>query len=382
MALKLPKRIRDIQPFLVMDILERAQRLEAAGKSVIHLEVGEPDFDTPAPIVRAAQEALENGKTHYTTALGTLQLREAIAAFYNERYGLSIGASRVAVTLGSSAAMLALFAVLLEEGDEVLLTDPHYACYPSFVLSAGGRPVLVPAGPEENFALEVEAVQERITPKTRAILLNSPSNPTGFRLEGERLAALCNLGVPVVSDEIYHGLSYGAPDHSALEFSDTAFIVNGFSKYFAMTGWRLGYLILPEAYVRPIEILLQNYFVSPNSFVQEGGVAALKHAIPEAEKMRAVYDTRRKATIKGLKEIGLAVHREPDGAFYVLADARAFGADSLELAREILENTGVAVGPGADFGPRGEGFLRISYCNSIENIAEGIARIGAHLARR
>lgn len=379
---KLPKRIQEIKPFLVMDILERAHQLEAAGQDVIHLEVGEPDFDTPAAAVRAAREAMEGGQTHYTTALGTLELREAIAAFYSERYGLAIGASRIAVTTGSSAAMLALFAVLLDEGDEVLLTDPHYACYPSFILSAGGRPVLVPAGPDENFTLEVEAVQERITPKTKAILLNSPSNPTGFRLERERLEALCNLGVPVVSDEIYHGLSYGAPDHSALEFSGEAFVVNGFSKYFAMTGWRLGYLILPEAYVRPVEILLQNYFISPNAFVQEGGIAALKHAIPDAEKMRAVYGERRKTIIKALKDIGLGVRREPDGAFYAFADARAFGSDSLALAREILENTGVAVAPGADFGPRGEGFLRLSYCNSIENIEKGIARIGAYLARR
>ncbi len=375
-----PERIRDIKPFLVMDILERARQLEAAGRDVIHLEVGEPDFDTPGVIVRAAQQALADGHTHYTTALGIPELREAIADHYNRRYGISIAPSRVVVTSGTSPAMLMLFAALLEAGDEVIISDPHYACYPSFILSAGGVPILAPTGAEEGFVLQADKVRERITPRTRGLLVNSPSNPTGSRLQKAEIEALTALGLPLISDEIYHGLSYGARDHTALEFSDEAFVVNGFSKYFAMTGWRLGYMIVPGRYVRTLEILQQNYFISPNPFVQLGGLAALREGIPDAEKMREIYDERRKVMIRGLKKIGLPVHREPDGAFYALADAHPFGEDSLRLAREILEATGVALAPGADFGPGGEGFLRFSYCNSAENIETALTRVGRYLS--
>ncbi len=377
-----PERIRDIKPFLVMDILERARQLEAAGRRVIHLEVGEPDFDTPGVIVRAAQQALSDGHTHYTTALGIPELREAIADHYNSRYGISIPPSRVVVTSGTSPAMLMLFSTILEAGDEVIISNPHYACYPSFILSAGGIPALVPAGAEEGFVLQVDKIRGRMTPRTRGILINSPSNPTGSRLLKAEIAALTELDLPIISDEIYHGLSYGGHDHTALEFSDEAFVINGFSKYFAMTGWRLGYLIVPERYVRTLEILQQNYFVSPNPFVQLGGVAALREGIPDAEKMREIYDERRKVMVEGLKRIGLPVHREPDGAFYAFADAHPFGTDSLDLAKEILEATGVAIAPGADFGPGGEGYLRFSYCNSVENIETALIEVGKYLAAR
>ena len=377
-----PERIRDIKPFLVMDILERARQLGAEGREVIHLEVGEPDFDTPEAIVLAAQKAMADGHTHYTTALGIPELREAISDRYNHLYGLNINLSRVVITSGTSPAMLMLFSILIEAGDEVILSDPHYACHPSFILSAQGKPVLVPASAEEGFVLQPNAVQERITSRTRCILINSPSNPMGTRLRKEEIEALAGLGPPLVSDEIYHGLSYGDRDHSALEFSDEAFVINGFSKYFAMTGWRLGYLIVPERYVRQLEILQQNYFVSPNPFVQLAGVAALKEAIPDAEMMREIYSERRKSMVQGLKNIGLPVHREPDGAFYAFSDARHFGQNSLSLAREILEATGVAVAPGADFGPGGEGYLRFSYCNSIQNIEKALERVGQYLAAR
>ena len=204
----------------------------------------------------------------------------------------------------------------------------------------------------------------------------------GTRLDGEEIEALAALGPPLVSDEIYHGLNYGERDRSALEYSDEAFVINGFSKYFAMTGWRLGYLIVPERYVRPFEILQQNYFVSPNPFVQWAGVAALREGVPAAEEMRRIYAERRKTMIRGLKKIGLPVHREPDGAFYAFADAHPFGENSLKLAREILEATGVAVAPGADFGPGGEGYLRFAYCNSVENIELALDRVGCYLASR
>jgi aspartate/methionine/tyrosine aminotransferase len=378
----LPQRIRGIKPFLVMDILERARQLQAEGRDVIHLEVGEPDFDTPWVIVEAAKKALSDGETHYTTALGILELREAIADHYNRLYQLSISPSRVVVTSGSSPAMLMLFSALLDQGDEIILSDPHYACHPSFILSAGAVPILNPTGAEQGFVLQPESVRNRITDRTKGILINSPSNPMGIRLKKEEIRALSELGPPLVSDEIYHGLSYGERDYSALEFSDNAFIINGFSKYFAMTGWRLGYLIAPERYIRPLEILQQNYFISPNSFVQWAGVAALRKGIPAAEKMREIYAGRRDVMIRGLKEIGLPVNREPDGAFYAFTDARCFGENSLSLAREILEATGVAVAPGADFGPGGEGYLRLSYCNSEENIEKALERVGKFLSNR
>ena len=378
----IPARISGIKPFLVMDIMERAHQLEAQGRDVIHLEVGEPDFDTPGVITRAAESALCAGHTHYTAALGIPELREVIAEYYNHKYGVSVSPGRVVVTNGTSPGLLMLFSVLVDAGDEIVISDPHYACYPAFILSACGRPVRVPTHAEHGFALKAEAVREHITENTRAILINSPSNPTGASLSRGDMAALAELGVPIVSDEIYHGLSYEDAEYTALHFTEDCFVINGFSKYFAMTGWRVGYLIVPPEYVRPLEILQQNYFVSPNSFVQHAAVAALKDGVPEAERMRGIYNERRKIMLARLEDIGLKMLHEPTGAFYAFADARAYGADSLELAKEILEATGVAVAPGADFGPGGEGFLRFSYCNSVENIEAGLERVGAFLRER
>ncbi len=377
-----PVRISGIKPFLVMDIMEHAHRLEAQGREVIHLEVGEPDFDTPEVIISAAEAALRAGHTHYTAALGIPELREAIAEFYNRKFGVSVSPERVMVTNGTSPGLMMLFSVLVDAGDEIIISDPHYACYPAFILSACGKPVRISTRAEDGFALKAEAVRDYLTPKNRAILVNSPSNPTGTVLSRQDMAALAELGVPIVSDEIYHGLSYQDEEHTALQFTDDCFVINGFSKYFAMTGWRVGYLIAPPEYIRPLEILQQNYFVSPNSFVQYAALAALAEGVPEAERMREIYDERRKIMLARLKEIGLEILHEPTGAFYAFADARTHGADSLKLAKEILEATGVAVAPGADFGPGGEGFLRFSYCNSIENIEKGLERVGAYLRER
>ena len=380
--LSVPARISGIKPFLVMDIMERAHQLEAQGREVIHLEVGEPDFDTPEVITRAAEDALRAGHTHYTAALGIPELREAIADFYEHKYGVSVSPERVVVTNGTSPGLLMLFSVLVNEGDEVIISDPHYACYPAFIQSACGIPIRVPTRAEHGFALKAEAVRDFLNPKTRAILINSPSNPTGASLSRQDMAALAELGKPIISDEIYHGLSYVDAEYTALHFAEDCFVINGFSKYFAMTGWRIGYLIVPPEYVRPLEILQQNYFVSPNSFVQHAAIAALKEGLPEAERMRGIYDERRKIMLARLEDIGLKMLHEPTGAFYAFADARAYGADSLELAREILEATGVAVAPGADFGPGGEGFLRFSYCNSVENIEAGLEKVGTFLRER
>ena len=370
------RKTEEIQPFLVMDILRKAKDLERDGKKIIHLELGEPDFPTPKVIVDSAKKALENGKTHYTNSLGILELRISISNYYNETYNLNISPNRVIVTNGTSPAMLILFQLLLDSDNEAIISDPHYACYPSFITSTGAKPILVPF---KNFSSEIT---NYITDKTKIILINSPSNPTGTRLTKEEMEKLSRLQPTIVSDEIYHGISTGTRDYSALEFSDNAVVINGFSKFFAMTGWRLGYMIVPEFFVRKLEILQQNFFISANPFVQIAGITALQKAIPEAKLMNKIYTERRKLALEGLESIGLETNPYPDGAFYALFNVSDFEKDSMKLASEILISTGVALAPGKDFGPKGEGQLRLSYCNSKENIEEGINLIGKFLKEK
>ncbi len=374
------KRAEEIQPFLAMEVLERATALEREGAHIIHLEVGEPDFPTPACIQEAAARALREGRTKYTHSLGLPALREAIAEHYQERYGVAVSPEQVLVTAGTSPAMWLLFSALLQAGDEVILTNPHYACYPNIVRFAGGEPVLVPTPEADGFQFRPEAVAARITPRTRAVLLNSPANPTGTLLPAERMRALAGLGPLVVSDEIYHGLSYEGREHSILEFTDRAVVLNGFSKAYAMTGWRLGYVILPPALVRPLQKMHQNFFISASDFVQWAAVAALQEAGPDVERMRKTYDERRRFLLGGLRALGFGVHHEPTGAFYILADARRFGADSLRLAFDILEKVHVGLAPGIDFGSGAEGYLRFSYANSLANLEEALARLTRYLA--
>jgi len=370
------RKTEEIQPFLVMDILRKAKDLERDGKKIIHLELGEPDFPTPKVIVDSAKKALENGNTHYTNSLGILELRISISNYYNETYNLNISPNRVIVTNGTSPAMLILFQLLLDSDNEAIISDPHYACYPSFITSTGAKPILVPF---KNFSSEIT---NYITDKTKIILINSPSNPTGTRLTKEEMEKLSRLQPTIVSDEIYHGISTGIRDYSALEFSDNAVVINGFSKFFAMTGWRLGYMIVPEFFVRKLEILQQNFFISANPFVQIAGITALQKAIPEAKLMNKIYTERRKLALEGLESIGLETNPYPDGAFYALFNVSDFEKDSMKLASEILISTGVALAPGKDFGPKGEGHLRLSYCNSKENIEEGINLIGKFLKEK
>ncbi len=267
-----------LPPFYVMEVLERAQELEREGRNIVHLEVGEPDFKTPAHICEAASKALLAGETKYTHSLGLLSLREAIADTYNKKFGLDVGVDQVIVTSGTSAAMLLLFIGLLEEGDEVIMSNPHYACYPNFVQCAGGKPKFVYTSEDSGFRLEPQPVTEAITPRTKAVLINSPANPTGRVMDPKEYIDICDAAkdVPIISDEIYQGLVYEGKDHSILEYTDNAFVLNGFSKLYAMTGWRLGYLITPKECVRPLQKLQQNLFISANSFVQHGGVAALR----------------------------------------------------------------------------------------------------------
>jgi len=374
------KRMKDITSFIVMDVLEKAHEMERKGISIIHLEVGEPDFDTPACIKEAACKALDEGYTHYTHSMGMVELREAICEYYDDTYGVTVHPDQVVISSGTSPAMFTLFAVLLEAGDQVIISDPHYACYPNFIKFMQGEPVTVPVFEEDGFQYKPEDIEKKITAQTRAIFINSPSNPTGNLLSKKRMEAIAQLSPYIISDEIYHGLVYEGTEHSILEFTENAFVLNGFSKLYAMTGLRLGYLIAPRAFIRPIQKVQQNFFISANAMVQKAGIAALKLAGEDVKRMRAIYDERRRFMIRRLKEMGLGITREPTGAFYIFANVKHISGDSYRLAFDILEKAHVGVTPGIDFGKHGEGYLRFSYANSMENIAEGLNRLQRYLA--
>ena len=380
------RRIREIEPFLAVEVAERAQELGRSGADVVHLEYGEPDFEAPAVIRAALEKAVREGRTRYTHSLGILPLREAIAEHYRNTYGVTVSPDQILVTAGTSPAMLLLFGHLLDPGDEVVLSDPYYACYPNFIRYSEGRPVYVGTTEEDAFQYRPEAIRERLGPRTKAIVINSPANPTGTVLSAERMAAIAELardgGPLIVSDEIYHGLSYAGRDRSILEFTDRAFVLNGFSKAYAMTGYRLGYVIAPSSHIRALQRLYGNFFISTNEFVQWAGVTALREAGEESRRFRAIFDERRRVMIAGLRAIGLGVGFEPTGAFYVLANARHLGKESVSLAYEILEGCHVAVTPGAAFGANAEGYLRFSYSTSLDRIQEGLTRLGRFFASR
>jgi aspartate/methionine/tyrosine aminotransferase len=376
---QIARRAQGIGPFLAVEVFEKAQELERLGLDIVHLEFGEPDFETPPVIQEAALKALKDGRTKYTASTGILPLREAIAEHYQSTYGVRVSPEQILVTPGTSPAMLLLFTVLLDPGDKVILSDPRYACYPNFVRYAEAEPVSVDVYEADGFQYRPEAIRERLTSRAKAIVVNSPANPTGTLLAPERMAAVGELGPWVVSDEIYHGLTYEGREHSILEFTDRAFVLNGFSKAYAMTGWRLGYLIAPQPFVRPLQKACQNFFISTNDFIQWAGVAALREAGGEVVRFRRVFNERRRAMIAGLRRVGLGVGFEPTGAFYVLANARRFTQNSFDFAFEILERAHVGVTPGIDFGPNAEGYLRFSYANSLEQIEEGIRRLGTFL---
>jgi aspartate/methionine/tyrosine aminotransferase len=380
------RRIAEIEPFLAVEVGERAGALERAGVDVVHLEFGEPDFEAPLVVREALEKAIKDGRTRYTHSLGIVELREAIVEHYARTYGVTVERDQVMVTAGTSPAMLLLFGHLLDPGDEVVLSNPYYACYPNFIRYADGVPVQVDVSEADRFQYRPEAIRPRLTARTRAILVNSPANPTGSVLAPERMAAIAALGREggpfIVSDEIYHGLTEGGRDRSILEFTDRAFVLNGFSKAFAMTGWRLGWVIAPREHTRALQRLYGNFFISTNEFVQWAGIAALREAADETVRFRGIFAERRRAMVAGLRAIGLGVGFEPEGAFYVLANARAFTDDSVRFAYEILEHAHVAVTPGAAFGSNAEGYLRFSYASSAERIQEGLRRVGAYLGRR
>lgn len=371
---------QQMTPFIVMEVLERACELEKQGISVIHMEVGEPDFDMPSSIADAAALAQQSGKTHYTHSLGALDLRESICRFYKKEYGVTITPDRILVTSGSSPAILMVLMALCGAGDEVIMTNPGYPCYRNFALACRAVPVDVEVRAETGFQYEPAILQKAITEKTRTLFFNSPMNPSGTLADDSVFELLSTLPFPVISDEIYHGLVYNGRARSILEFTDNAFVVNGFSKRFAMTGLRLGYLIAPQEYMRTLQILQQNLFICAPSTAQAAGISALEQADSDVVRMRHIYNERREFMLHRLREIGFEIKVEPQGAFYVLADARKFTSDSYRFAFDVLENSHVGITPGVDFGTNGEGFVRFSYANSLENITEGLNRLERYLS--
>ncbi len=373
-AVKLSQRSGGIEPFLAMEIMERALEMERAGHAVAHLEIGEPDFDPPGLVMDACERALRDGATHYSDSRGIPELREAIARDTLKRFGVDVDPDRVLVTSGTSPAMLLVFSLLVDPGDEVVIADPYYPCYPNFIRFCGGHPVIVETRPEDHYQLVAEDVRQVMTERTRAIVVGSPANPTGAIQSRETLAALAELGLPLISDEIYDGLVYeDARVTSALEIDAEAFVLDGFSKRYAMTGFRLGYVIAPPWAMRRLQVSQQNLFISANAFVQHAGVAALEFGEPAVVQMREVYGRRREQLAAGLVELGFVIPRMPEGAFYLFVDARRFGSDSRRLAGEILEGAHVGVTPGVDFGPGGEGMLRFCYAVSEQTIDVALA---------
>lgn len=375
----------DIEPFHVMELLGRARELEAAGRSIIHMEIGEPDFTTPQPVVEAAQRALVEGRTHYTPALGLPALREAIAGFYRSRYGVELPARRIVITPGASGALLLALGVLLDRDSEVLMADPGYPCNRHFVRFIEGRARPIAVGADTDYQLTAELLATHWNEATRAAMVATPSNPTGTLIPADELATMASLvrekGGALLVDEIYHGLIYEQATPTALALSDELFVINSFSKYFSMTGWRLGWLVVPEAYVRQVEKLAQNLFIAAPTLAQHAALAAFgEETLAILEQRRLAFQQRRDFLLPALRELGFGIPVTPQGAFYLYTDCSRFSDDSLRFATELLEKSGVAVTPGIDFGSHlPQKHLRFAYTTSLEKLAEGVARIRRHI---
>jgi len=368
-----------IKSFIAMDILEAAQELRKQGRDVISFGLGEPDFQPPQCVQEACIRAIRENKTKYTHSQGLIELREAIAEHYLLKYKAHVNPDQIIVTPGTSPAFLLIFATLLEQNTEVILPNPHYPCDANFVEFFDGQVRELAIQESEDFQWNIDKVKELISEKTRALFMTSPSNPTGTVIKNEILKKLSLLGVPIVSDEIYHGLVYDGEEHSALEFSDLNFVVNGFSKAYAMTGYRLGYVISPQKFIRPMQKIQQNFIISASQFIQEAGIAALKEAGPDLERMRGEFKKRRDFMLSGLKKLGFPIHYTPQGAFYIFVKSDHLSKSSFDLSFDILNKANVAVTPGIDFGSRGEGYLRFSYATSIDRIEEGLQRIKTYI---
>jgi aspartate/methionine/tyrosine aminotransferase len=382
---RLAARVAEIAPFHVMEVQTAARALEAAGRSVIHMEIGEPDFPTPQPVIEAAQRAIADGRLYYTSALGLPALREAIARHYADHYGVDVSPERVIVTAGSSAALLLVLALLVNRDDQVLLGDPNYPCNRHFVRILEGEPVGIPVDAGTNYQLTAELIERHWSPRTRAALIASPSNPTGTAVahdEMQRIAAAVDrLGGSLIVDEIYLGLSYDAAPRSALDIADHAFVISSFSKYFNMTGWRLGWIVAPAEHVRDLEKLAQNLYISPAAPSQYAALACFE---PETrailEERRLAFKARRDFLVPALRELGFGVPVTPTGGFFVYADSSRLDDDSERFCRRALQGAGVALTPGMDFGVhRAHSHVRLAYTIDMAKLQEGAARLRAFL---
>ena len=374
-----------IQPFHVMALLARARELEAAGRSIIHMEIGEPDFVTPQPVIDAGIRALQDGRTHYTPATGLWALREKIAGFYQTRYGITIEPERVVVTPGASAALQLVLAVLVNGGERVLLADPGYPCNRNFVHLLNGEPVAVPVDAASGYQPVPQQVSEYWTDQTRALLVASPSNPTGTLLDDHTLreyhAITGKNGGSLIVDEIYHGLTYDGPAQTALAVADDIFVINSFSKYFGMTGWRLGWLIAPRAVIPDIDKLAQNLFLAAPTLSQYAALKAFDdEVIAILEARRDEFRQRRDYLLPALRDIGFEIPVTPAGAFYLYGNCSRFTDDSYSFVERLLEEVGVAITPGIDFGSnKPEHHVRFAYTTSLEKLQEGVHRLAGKL---
>ncbi len=381
----LAARMAEIEAFHVMDILARARALEAQGRDIVHMEIGEPDFPTPDAVIEAGIAALRAGLTHYTPSLGLPALRAAIAANYPA--ACRPDPASVIVTPGSSGGLVLAFGVLINPGDEVLMADPGYPCNRHFVRMFEGRARLVPVGPDTGYQLTAELIHRHWSPRTRAVLISSPSNPTGTLVPDPELAAIAaavrELGGVLIVDEIYHGLTYGVDAGTVLRHSPDVFVVNSFSKFYGMTGWRVGWLVAPSGYVDAIDRLAQNIFLATSTPGQHAALAVFQPAVQdELERRRAEFEARRDVLLPALRGLGFRIPVVPQGAFYLYADCSDLTSDSERFARELLEQAGVAITPGRDFGVHAPArHVRFSYATTRSRLAEGVARIAAFLGR-
>jgi aspartate/methionine/tyrosine aminotransferase len=393
-------RVADIAPFHVMEVQTAARALEAAGRTVVHMEIGEPDFPTPAPVIAAAQRAIADGGVFYTSALGLPALREAIARHYGDHYGVTVAPERIIVTAGSSAALLLVLALIVDRDDRILLPDPAYPCNRHFVRVLEGDPVAIPVGPETNYQLTAELIETNWTrtrgphagtPATRGVLVASPSNPTGTvvpRDEMQRIAAtVADRGGRLIVDEIYLGLTYDLGEQqrprSVLEFADDAFVISSFSKYFSMTGWRLGWVVAPDRHVRDLEKLAQNLYISPAAPSQHAALACFEpETLAILESRRRAFEARRDYLVPALRALGFGIPVMPTGGFFVYADCSKFSHDSEQFCRDVLEGAGVAITPGIDFGTfRANEHVRFAYTIAQDKLEDGVARLARFLGR-
>ncbi len=391
--MRLAQRNHSIEPFYVMDVVRAATQQQAAwetqGKRMIHLSVGEPDFTAPEPVVEAATRALRDGRTGYTLAPGLPALRECVAQHYAQVHGVQIDPARVFITAGASGALTLASLLLFNPGDEVLMPDPSYPCNKNFVAAAGARARMLPAPAQQRFQLTAGEVETAWNANTAGVLLASPSNPTGTSITPDELRCIADAvrardGVCLV-DEIYLGLSYdGAYGHTALAAGDDIITVNSFSKYFQMTGWRLGWLVVPPALVAPLERMAGNLFICASSVAQHAALACFEpDTLAEYERRRAEFQRRRDLIVPGLEALGLRVPVRPDGAFYVYADCSAYSADSWDFCFDVMRDTGVVLVPGKDFGvAEPQRYFRLSYANSIANLQEALSRLQGYLERK